>query len=416
MKKVLFIYYHFPPIMGDWRGLGFVKFLPEFGWQPVVISAAESVSYGKDYGVLQEVPDNIEVHRVGHQEQSQEWTYLRRKLRMNYVFPDEYRSWYSPALREARRILRKEKVDLIFSSCPPYTAFFVAMKLKREFHIPWVAEWRDPWSGSYFFNRYYDETLIKPLRNLQKFRVRRAERDILKAADRTIALGWQFRQQFCETHGIKEGEIAIITNGYDEADYNNLRPRPLYPDRLTIVFLGSFYPEYREIILRFLRVVDEIDRNAEVVFIGRGAAEIEGANTGNFTRILHLARQKALAFSLGSDFLLLVLPPAAKLVHTVKLFEYLRLGKPILAFVPEDGEAAKIIREAKAGFILSHEPGEMREQLKAIFDEWTKGKFKDFHPDREYIAQFERRKLTQKLAELFDEVITPTMSKTGLSQ
>jgi len=68
MKKVLFIYYHFPPLLGDWRGLGFVKFLPEFGWQPIVISAAESVSYEKDYSLLRDVPKEIEVHRVGHRE------------------------------------------------------------------------------------------------------------------------------------------------------------------------------------------------------------------------------------------------------------------------------------------------------------------------------------------------------------
>ena len=129
MKKVLFIYYHFPPIMGDWRGLGFVRLLPEFGWQPIVISAAESVNYGKDYSLLEKVPNGIEIHRVGHHEPSREWQYARSKFRINYVFPDYYKSWYPTALREARKILQKEKIDLVFSSSPP----FVAMKLKKEF-------------------------------------------------------------------------------------------------------------------------------------------------------------------------------------------------------------------------------------------------------------------------------------------
>ena len=60
--------------------------------------------------------------------------------------------------------------------------------------------------------------------------------------------------------------------------------------------------------------------------------------------------------------------------------DYLRLGKPILALVPEDGDMARIIREARAGFILSYEPEEMKEQLKVIFEKWRRGEFEGFHP------------------------------------
>lgn len=405
MKKVLFIYYHYPPIMGGTGGLGFVKLLPEFGWRPIVISAAESVSYEKDYSLLREVPDEIEVHRVGHRESSMEWQYARSKFRINYVFPDYYKNWYSPALREARKILQREKIDLIFSSCPPYTTAFVAMKLKKEFNIPWVAEWRDLWSGNYFLNLDYDKTLIKPLRQLQRFRIRRGERDILTVADKTIVVHWYHKQQLCEMQGVAEEKIEVVTNGYNESDFRELKPRALYPDRLTIAFLGSFYPQFREVSLKFLKVVTEVDRDAEVMFIGRGAIGLQDISMPNLTRILHLAKEKALAFASGSDFLFLVMPPYAKWIPG-KVFEYLRLGKPILALVPEDGDAAKIVGEAKAGFVLSHDPEEMKEQLKVIFDQWRQGKFKNFEPDWKYIARFERRNLTRRLADVFDEVTT----------
>ncbi|MFC1937652.1 hypothetical protein ACFLWY_03745 [Chloroflexota bacterium] len=123
----------------------------------------------------------------------------------------------------------------------------------------------------------------------------------------------------------------------------------------------------------------------------------------NVTRILHLPKRRALAFASGSDFLFVVMPPYAKWIPG-KLFEYLRMGKPILALVPEDGDAAKIVKEAGAGFVISHEPGKMREQLRDIFNQWKNGKFKEFHPDWEYEAQFERRNLSRKLAAIFDEV------------
>ena len=404
MKKVLFICYHFPPIIRGWRGLGIVKFLHEFGWQPIVISAAESVSYEKDYSLLREIPDGIEVHRVGHRESSKEWRYLRRKLKINFDFPDEYKSWYFPVLREARKILQKEKIDLIFSSSAPYTSHFIAMKLKKEFNIPWVAEWRDPWSGNDFANYYYGKTLIRPLRKLQKFLIKRGEKHILETADKTIVVSWHHRQQLCKLHGFKPEKIKVITNGYNKADFKELKPRALYPDKLTIIFIGGIYLGYQEIILNFINAVNEADKNAEIIFIGPNTIQLQKINRRNLTRILYLTKEKALAFASNSNFFLLITLPSAKWVLMTELYDYLRLGKLILAIMPEDGDAAKIIREAKTGFILSYNPEKMKEQLKNIFEDWKNGKFKDFHPDWEYIAQFERKKLTKRLANIFNKV------------
>ena len=406
MKKVLFIYYHFPPMLGDWRGVGFTRQLPEFGWQPIVISAAESVRYEKDYSLLGKFPDGIEIHRVGHREPSVEWEYVRRKFRINYVFPDYYKSWYSPALREAKNILQREKVDLIFSSSPPYTSAFIAMRLKKEFSIPWVAEWRDLWSGNEFLNLAYDKTLIQPLRNLQKFQIRRGEGSILNTADKTVVVHRHHKKQLSELHRVGDDNIEVITNGYDESDFRGLKARVLYPDKLTIVFLGSFYSQFRELILKFLEVIGEVAKDAEVVFIGRGSSGMQGIDTPNLTKILHMTKEKALAFATGSDFLFLIMPPSAKWIPG-KIFEYLRLGKPILALVPEDGDPARIIQEAKAGFVLSYEKEKMKQQLSVIFNQWQEGKFKDFYPDWEYVAQFEREVLTERLASVFDQLVSP---------
>jgi len=404
LKKILCIDYCFPPLMGGWWiGLGVIKFLPEFDWQPIVISAAESVSYGKDYSLLKEVPKEIEVHRVGHRELSKKWQYIRRRLKINFEFPDCYKSWYFPALREARKILQKEKIDLIYSASAPYTSHFVAMKLKRDFNIPWVAEFGDAWSANDYLNLYYDKVLIKPLRSLQKIQIKKGERHILKTADKVIVIHWGNKRLLSEMHGFGN-KIEVITDGYDESNFKELKHYRLYPDKLTIVFLGSFYTGYRVIASDFLRVVNEVDNNAEVVFIGRGAIEMQQITMPNLSRILHLPKEKAYAFASGGDFFLLIVVPSAKWHIPSKIYDYLRLGKPILGIVPEDGDAAKIIREAKAGFILSHNPEKMKEQLKNIFEDWKKGKFKDFHPDWEYIAQFERKKLTKKLANIFDEV------------
>ena len=407
MKRVLFIDYCFPPLAADWRGAALAKFLPEFGWQPIVVSAAESVTYDKDYSLLQEIPAGTEVHRVGHREPvgklSKAWQILLNELRVNYSFPDHYKSWRSPALQEARRILSKEKVDLIYSASPPFTTALVAMKLEKEFGIPWVADFLDGWAVNDFLNVHYDKALIRPLRDLAKFRVRRGEGDILKTADKTVVISWHVKQRLCELHKVKDMRIDVVNDGYEESVFKGLIPRALYPDKLTIAFLGSFYTPFKEPVIEFVNAVRQVAEEAEVVFIGRGAAAMQAVTKAEATYILNLPRKKALAFALGSDFLFVVMPSYAKWIPT-KIYDYLRLARPILALVPGDGDAARIIREAKAGYVLSYEPEEMKRQLKSIFEEWREGKFKDFHPDWEYVAQFERRKLVQKIAAIFDEV------------
>lgn len=301
--------------------------------------------------------------------------------------------------------MQREKVDLIFSSCSPYTSAFIAMELKKEFNIPWVAEWRDLWSGNEFLNLSYDKTLIKPLRQLLKFRIIRAEREIVKIADKTVVLSWRHKQQLCELHGAKEEKIEVVTNGYDELDFKELKAIALYPDKLTIVCLGSLYSGYQQIVLKFLSAVNETSKDAEVVFIGRAATVLQGTNAKNLTNILYLAKEKALAFASGADFFLLLTIPSTEWVLATELYEYLRLGKPILALVPKDGDAAKIVEEARAGFVLSYEQEEMKEQLKAIFDQWREGKFKSFHPDWEYVSQFECRNLATRLVDIFNKAI-----------
>ncbi len=406
MKKVLCIDYFFPPLIGGWWiGLGRIKFLPEFGWQPIVVTAAETVSYPKDYSLLKGIPDSIEVHRVGHSEPSRELTFVRQQLRLNFIFPDRYQRWYYPALREARKILRREKVDLIYSVSAPYTCHFIAMKLKKEFNIPWITEWGDPWTANEYSGLFYDRTVMPPLRQLQKFLFRKGERDILLKADKSIVDCEPHQQQLCDAYGLTKEKIELITDtGYDEGLFTNLRPLSLYPGKLTIIFLGSVYPQFMEIIKDFLKVVNEVDKDIEVAFVGQGSTALQDLQLENLTCILHLVREKALAFALGSDFLFIVMPPNAKWIPG-KLFEYLRLGKPILGLVPEDGDPGKIIKKARAGFLLSYDKEEMKQQLKGIFNQWKEDKFKDFHPDSEYIAQFERRKLAEKMVAIFNKVV-----------
>jgi hypothetical protein len=166
----------------------------------------------------------------------------------------------------------------------------------------------------------------------------------------------------CKAYGFTDEKIELITDsGYDESDFTELKAHALYPDKLTITFLGSVYPDFMEPIQNFLNAVNEVERDVEVAFVGQGAAALQGISMENLTCILHLVKEKALAFALGSDFLFIVMPPYARWIPG-KLFEYLRLGKPILGLVPEDGDPGRIIKKARGGFILPYDPEEMKRQ------------------------------------------------------
>jgi glycosyltransferase involved in cell wall biosynthesis len=395
---------------GVGRCLKFAKYLCEGDWQTIVISASENVSYEKDYSLLSEIPDKAEVHSVWHQEYRwKELKYLCNKLRIDFDFPDAFKTWCCPAYQEAKRILEQDNVGLIFSSSAPYTSHFVGMKLKSEFNKPWIADFRDPWSGNDVLNLWHEKSLILPLRKIVAARIKKAERKILATADKTIVASWQHQQELLQLHGLKQNGIEVITNGYDEADFAEPCSKySLYPDKVTISFVGSFYFGFKEIVLQFLDAVEQAGDSAEVVFIGKVSKEMGNVSRKNVTCINNIPKEKALAFSSSSDFLFLMVLPSAKWCIPGKIFEYLRLSKPILALVPEDGDAARIINEANAGFVLSYDVVKMREQLREIFEKHRKGTFRDFRPNQKYMAQFERAKQTERLAGIFDDVVEQT--------
>ncbi len=406
MRKFLFIDYFFPPLARDWRGVSFVNNLPKLDWSPVVVSAAESVSYRKDFSLLTQVPAETEVHRIGHREPIKEWLYAKNWLKLNASFPDDLKTWFQPALQEARDILKKQSIDVMFTASPPYTGALVGLALKREFGIPWVVDLQDPWSGNSFLDLAYSRTQLAPLRSIHQQRIKRAEREIFETADKVVVITNGHKELLRQNYPFADGKVEVIPVGYDETNFQQLEPQVLYPDKLTVVLTGGDYPGFKDITLEFLETARQAGEDLELVCIGHSATAMQELSIPNLTCIMHLPVRRALSFALGADFLLLITLPGAKYNIPTRLFDYLRVGRPILALVPKGGDSAQIVEGAKAGFVLSYEPQEMKERLRAIFKEWRDGKFKSFSPDQDYIRQFERKVLASKLANVFESAMS----------
>lgn len=435
--RILQIAYHYPPMggAGVQRALKFSKYLPQFGIEPVVLSA-DDPDYTADASLADEIPAGLQVHRVAHRPLLQRlmamrtspahppgaspnaaggaspWcNALRDAALSTYAalnFPDDKRGWARRALREAHAIVRDQKIELIFSSAPPASAHSLASRLARETGLPWVADHRDLWTENPAYSaprwrRAIDE---------------RSEAAWLRQADGVVTVTPSWRQRFAQRLGA-DGPVAFIPNGYDEADFTALPHVPHVPrddSVFRLVHTGTFYgPRDPGLLLdgveRYLRAPVRGARPLRLRLIGnmgsRFAARLAGfdaAHPGVVERVPYLPHREALAEMMAADALLLVVGTGQASRHRAvvagwlpgKIFEYLRAGLPILLLGDVQGDAAQIVR-AHAPHRVADEtqPERIAEALRALLgngaEPATGGD----------VRVYERRELARQLAAFF---------------
>ena len=441
MKKVLVISYYFPPSGGPGvqRVLKFVKYLPEFGWEPVVLTVKDANFPARDESLLKEIPGNIKVYRTdifepyglyrrltgrekgtaldvdnipkeGKKKISEK---LAEFIRATFFIPDARKGWFKYAYAEGKKIIEKESPDLIFSSSPPYTCALIAMKLKKYSGIRWVSDFRDAWTGYLTSpNRWFIPSTID----------KHCEKSTLKAADVLTIVANGIKDDF----GSKYPEISrnknfvLIRNGFDGEDF-----KPFDSalgdtvKKFRIVYTGSMYgkrnPYFFIETLSELVKVGSIDRNKlKIIFAGRCAAEIhEFLRTCDIRETIefipYLPHSESVQLLLQADAMLLLIDEDkySKMILSGKMFEYLGAcaitGKPILAIAP-DGEAADVIRETRAGDVVSYNDKEkLSEVLFKYYDSFLKN-IQTFWGNKEAIKKYERKNLTKQLVKVFDEI------------
>src|SRR5262249_37067498 len=145
-KHVLMIAYHFPPLQvssGLQRTLRFARYLPDFGWRPIVLTTHPRAYASRDDGLLKELPDSIPVHRAFALDASRHLA-VRGKYTRLFGIPDRYSSWYLGAVPAALRLIRKYRPKAIWSTYPIATAHLIGATVHRLTGLPWVADFRDP--------------------------------------------------------------------------------------------------------------------------------------------------------------------------------------------------------------------------------------------------------------------------------
>ena len=432
LKKVLVITYYFPPSGGPGvqRVLKFVKYLPQFGWEPVVLTVENGDFPARDESLLDEIPRDIKVYRTRIFEPYRLYRKITRKpadaptdvenipkgdrkqplaerlagfIRSTFFIPDARVGWLPYAFPKALGIVRREQINAVYSSSPPYTAAVIAGLVHRRMRIPWIAGFRDPWIGF----------ISSPERWWLPGRIDRAlEHMVYKNANR-IEAAWRgiildFQQKYPSIDSLR---CVHLPNGYDSEDYPAIKP--LRNDRFTVVYTGSMYG--RRNPQTFLHAVEELVADGKVDlssirlrFIGRFGAEVRAMLTETPLRdvieiVAYQPHSESIRQIVHADALLLVVDESKESAEIVpgKVFEYLGARRPIIALTQE-GAVAGIIRETNSGFVAAnHDIPAIKRAFVECYGNFLYHK-NEWQLNDEAVRKYERKEITRRLAELLD--------------
>jgi len=448
LRRIMVVAYNFPPVAGTGveRTLKHVTYLPEHGWQPVVVAPANPAYRLIDPTSLERIPAGTEVHRAPLLEPAHARHALRRLLRRETAangtkagagssapardedaapgvrrflnaawariipalfFPDEQLLWAPSAALVGRSAHRGHPVGVLYSSAPPFSTHLAAGLLHRLIGVPWIADFRDPWIGNSFAR-----PLGAPHRRLQA----NLERWIVSRADRSVFATGRLRDRYAERYPTLAHRFVVIPNGYDLAELASARaaaegePRS-DPGTFRLVYAGSLYGA--DELALFLDGVElllgrrpDLADRLRVEFIGWFNAENTALAARRLPRlepvVRHLGfmpRGEALARVAAADagLHLMAEAPGRDQVVGSKLYDYIGLDKAVLAVTPP-GDARLLLEQLDWGVVADPTPEGVAAGLERIVESPAPNRQAD--PER----AFERRSLTAELAALLDEV------------
>lgn len=418
-KKVLVITYYWPPAGGSaiQRVIKFVKYMREYGWEPVILTVSNGEYPATDPSFLAEIPENIKVYktkalqpfglykrftgkktetRITNDVFSQKTKTARiaKWIRMNLFIPDARVGWYFTAVKQAKKIIREEQIDAIFSSSPPHSLQLIAQKIATYHQLKWIADFRDPWSE-----------LVHNQNNKRSWLTRKIDRafekSVFSKADRILTVGKDVAR--CIRSHV-DRPVVIIPNGYDTCD---IPAASLSPEYFIITYTGELSKD--RIPYAFLKAVSILkDKYPQIRlrFIGNSCQELKTEIQQNSLEEItyfesYIPHKESVRKLAESNALLLVINqvPNNKGILTGKIFEYLGMRKPIICIGPADGDAAQTIRECDAGYVADYTDVDQNVQKleKLLLSGYT---------FRFEVEKYNRREQTKELCRLLDSVLT----------
>jgi glycosyltransferase involved in cell wall biosynthesis len=426
-KRVLIITYYWPPSGGSGvqRWLKFAKYLPEFGWEPVIFTPENPDFDLKDETLLKEISPELEVlkfpiwepynlFRKLRNEKSKDTAKVLEKkkkgwvdklgiwLRANAIIPDPRVYWVKPSVTFLSDLVKNGQFQAVITTGPPHSLHLIGLKLHQKTNIPWLADFRDPWSKWEFLDTL---PMLKSVRN----RHEKLEKKVLSTANAITTISPGFQKDF--EHLINR-KTDLLTNGFDEEDLpNDWTKRKPKEGRIEIVYTGVIDSIRNPIpfLIALKKTFERSENKVYMRFVGKVSEEVGKLVSEDMWLAQHIqmvgyvSHEKVFDFYANAHLLLLILTDTKNAQGNIpgKLFEYMATGRPVLALGDPNGDAAKILHSAEAGKVFSHSD--------------TKGIqnfLENFIPRKEYlpspeIQKYSRKTLTGHLADILERICKP---------
>lgn len=441
--KVLILAYLFPPIAGGGipRPLKFCKYLPEYGWNTVVLTVDPSYHVSLDESLLEQVPAQTPVYRAKEFNPYETLNRLRttknggappsfsssspsssqrfkaslfqliKNAKNHVLVPDDHVLWVPFAVRKGMQAIREQKIDVIYSTSGPYSSHLVGRALQKRTGLPWIADFRDPWTqnmhrSGIFWREKAEEKM---------------EKSVMTHADVVLTVTRTFAENFKAKYPQIQ-RLEVIHNGYDPEDYTKIESQPV-PDRFVLAYTGVFYQKRNPRL--FLQAVSELvnegvvnQRHLLIRFAGvfdypgqsenREAVEKYGLKDVVETPG-YLPHQDSLSLLKSADVLLLFgdTAPGSGAYIPGKVYEYMAVQRPILA-LSRKGETSSIVENLHLGKVVDPEDKEaMKTAVRSFYEDWLKGKADSEYAknlDDERLLMYRRDQQAKELSLLCEDV------------
>ncbi len=425
MIKVLIITYYWPPSGGSGvqRWLKFVKYLREFGIEPIIYTVENPDYVFSDESLMQDIPENLEILRKPIWEPYQIANLFSKKqktasagflsqqtstlgkiknyIRANYFIPDARLFWINPSVKYLKKYLQENAVDLVISTGPPHSLHLIGLKLKEQLCVKWMADFRDPWTDIDYFHHL-------PLTEKSRKKHHQLEQKVLKFADEVIVVGNSMKSNYTKF----AKNITVITNGYDT---QNVVENIQLDKKFSLTHIGLMnadrnHPFLWKVLSELAQENQSFKNDLEIKLIGKVDETVlksiqDFRLQSNLNLIAYIPHNEVINCQSTSQILLLLINnvPAAKGIITGKVFEYLQTKRPILAIAPTNGDLAAILKETNVGKVVDF--GDEITLKKAIETYYKSYQINDLKVKSDNYQQYHRKNLTQQLSVLIKKCI-----------